>query len=119
MTLPRVPSALLLSLAGVLAAPPRAPADLLVGSAATDQVLRYDGTTGAFVGVFASGGGLDVPAFLVFTPEPAAIPEPASLTLLGLGALGLAGYCWRRRQRTAPEHQASAGPLPPPGKIGF
>jgi hypothetical protein len=25
-------------------------------------------------------------------------PEPASLTLLGLGALGLLGYGWRRRQ---------------------
>jgi hypothetical protein len=34
-------------------------------------------------------------------PGPAAVgaPEPASLTLLSLGALGLLGYGWRRRQQ--------------------
>ena len=39
-------------------------AELLVSSLATDQVLRYDGTTGAFAGVFvaAGSGGLDRPA---------------------------------------------------------
>jgi hypothetical protein len=30
-----------------------------------------------------------------------AIPEPASLTLVGLGALGMAAYGWRRRKPTA------------------
>src|SRR5262249_29872020 len=42
--------------------------DLFVSSSTTDAVLRYDGTTGALVGVFASGGGLDKPASLTFGP---------------------------------------------------
>jgi hypothetical protein len=32
---------------------------------------------------------------------PPSVPEPATLTLLGIGALGMAGYRWRRRTQAA------------------
>ena len=40
--------------------------NLYVSSNGTDAVLRYDGRNGAFVDVFASGGGLKKPSALVF-----------------------------------------------------
>lgn len=42
--------------------------NLYVASGDTDQVLRYDGISGAFIDSFASGGGLDRPTGLAFTP---------------------------------------------------
>lgn len=42
---------------------------LLVSSQFTDRVLRYNGLTGAFDAIFASGGGLDQPAGLVIGPD--------------------------------------------------
>jgi hypothetical protein len=41
---------------------------------------------------------INVPTGGSFTLAPA-VPEPASLTLLGIGAAGLLGYTWRRRRR--------------------
>jgi hypothetical protein len=46
----------------------------------------------------------DVPASTTFTATlgtPTATAEPASLTLLGVGAVGLLGYGWRHRRRAA------------------
>ena len=45
--------------------------DLLVGSFNTNEVLRYDGGTGAFLGAFvtAGSGGLSGPGWLVFGPD--------------------------------------------------
>jgi hypothetical protein len=39
---------------------------LFVSDRSSDSILRYDGTTGALIGVFASGGDLHVPTGIVF-----------------------------------------------------
>jgi PEP-CTERM motif len=38
---------------------------------------------------------------LHITFSPSSTPEPASVTLLGIGIVGLAGYGWRRRKQAA------------------
>jgi DNA-binding beta-propeller fold protein YncE len=45
--------------------------------------------------------GLDDLAPVVGLGSPQTAPEPASLTLLGLGVVSLAGYSWRRRKVAA------------------
>jgi len=41
-------------------------------------------------------------SFEVIVPSPAtAVPEPSALTLLGIGAVSLVGYGWRRRRKSA------------------
>jgi len=42
---------------------------LYVSSPGSDSVLRYDGTTGAFLGVFASGNGLHFPSDILVGPD--------------------------------------------------
>jgi DNA-binding beta-propeller fold protein YncE len=68
------------------------------------SVLRYNGSTGAFMDVFVSpgSGGLDGATALIFTP----VPEPNSRMTLAVGTLGLIIYRWltawpgRRRQQS-------------------
>src|SRR5687768_6559263 len=42
---------------------------ILVASYASDQILRYDESDGSFLGVFASGSGLDGPVGMTFGPD--------------------------------------------------
>ena len=70
---PRYPILLTGALFFCLASPavggPTAPQDLYVSSANSNAVLEYNGTTGAFVRSFASGGGLQHPEGLAFGPN--------------------------------------------------
>jgi hypothetical protein len=72
---------------------------LYLADSSGHAVLRFDGTTGAFIDTFASG--LGNPFGLTFTPEPSAVPEPSSAMLLGLGGLACAGRLLRRRKSAA------------------
>lgn len=60
--------AFLLALTLVLAVPILAQ-DVLVSSRFSSQVLRYDGATGAFKGVFASGNGIANPNGIAYGPD--------------------------------------------------
>lgn len=70
---------------------------LYVGGAQfSNNVVRYDGTTGAFIDEFvaAGSGGLYIAADMLFLPE---VPEPPSLVLLGLFGLAFLSLGARRR----------------------
>lgn len=60
---------LALALGGAWASNIMAQPALLVSSGGTAQVLRYDGVTGAFQGIAATGGGLNTPAGLAINPN--------------------------------------------------
>jgi hypothetical protein len=77
-------------------------ASLAKADLGTSQVLRYNGTTGAFVDIFASGGGLNFPTFLTFTPAATPIPEPSACLVL---VTALAGLALANKLRAARMHR--------------
>jgi hypothetical protein len=47
-------------------------------------------------------GTIGITTFVAWVqPPPSPAPEPGSLTLMGVGAIGLGGYGWLRRKRSA------------------
>ncbi|HEY5312723.1 MAG TPA: PEP-CTERM sorting domain-containing protein, partial [Pirellulales bacterium] len=59
------------------------------------------------VGTMSDGVG-----YVAVDYNPSAVPEPGSMVLAGLAALGMTGMGWRqrrRRQPTAPQQDETAG----------
>jgi hypothetical protein len=65
---------------------------LFVTSYYNGKVLRFNGETGTYVGSFDMPSG-----FLPGGIAAQEVPEPSTFVLLGIGAMGLLAYAWRRR----------------------
>jgi PEP-CTERM motif len=78
----------------------------LAGVTGTGSVMAgvdlFDNSFNPFADTFETdNGGLSGTLTYTFTPTVTTVPEPSSLTLLGIGGVGLVGYGWRKRRATA------------------
>ena len=85
-----------IALVGAASSEAQAGADLYVTDIGRGTIGEYNASTGAAINA-SLVSGLNSPVFLAVTNPPASVPEPASLSLLAAGALGLAAI--RRRVR--------------------
>ena len=75
------------------------PSSTLSGFDPKRVTLTSDGAGGQLVGLdLGQGLNFSPGATVVLDVNPAAVPEPSILTLLGIGAACSLGYAWRRRQ---------------------
>ena len=75
---------------------------------ATSTIIASGGTRGDFTSPDANNGTLLLSeydfSYRLTAPGGSfggGVPEPSSLTMLGIGIVGTAGYCWRRRKLAA------------------
>lgn len=71
---------------------------LYVSNRRSQQITRFDAESGAFIDVFAYGGGLQSATGFVFVPAGAHAPEPNAIVVL----LGPAFWITARRPRRVP-----------------